>query len=106
MVSRRNESRSASERLMNRNRAIAQQELSVEEPMKLDLMTLVFWGLVISSSIWVYVDAKMIGVKKGQVKGLANLSPREWCAVCILLWIIGFPSYLVMRPRLKRLNGK
>jgi len=31
--------------------------------------------LVLVSSIWVFVDTKGIGVKNGQMKGLADLGP-------------------------------
>jgi len=61
--------------------------------------------IVIGTSIWVLVDAKKIGVKKGQVKGLANLSPWEWFFACLGLWIISFPVYLAMRPQFKTINA-
>ena len=62
--------------------------------------------VVIGTSIWVLVDAKTIGVKKGQLKGLADLGPWGWFFVCLLLWIVGFPFYLAKRPELKKINGK
>jgi len=61
--------------------------------------------LVVVTSIWVFVDAKKIGVKKGQVKGLADLGPAGWLFACLLLWIVAFPLYLIKRPELKRVNG-
>jgi len=61
--------------------------------------------LVIVTSIWVFVDAKKIGVQKGQVKGLADLGPASWLFACLLLWIVAFPLYLIKRPELKRVNG-
>jgi hypothetical protein len=54
----------------------------------------------------VLIDAKKIGVKKGQIKGLADIGPWGWFFVCLLLWIIGFPLYLLKRGELKRINGK
>jgi hypothetical protein len=60
--------------------------------------------IVIGSSIWVYFDAKSIGVKKGQVAGLANMSPGGWFFVTLFLWIIGFPLYLSKRGDFKRAN--
>ncbi len=60
--------------------------------------------LVLGSSGWVYGDAKNIGVKKGQVKGLANMSPTGWFVACLLLWVVAFPFYLIKRPVLKRAN--
>lgn len=65
-----------------------------------------FLFLVIGTSIWVLVDAQSIGVKKGQVQGMANMGPWGWFFVCLLLWIIGFPMYLAKRPEFKRLNPK
>jgi hypothetical protein len=62
--------------------------------------------IVIITSIWVLIDAKKIGVKKGQIKGLADIGPWGWFFVCLLLWIIGFPLYLLKRGELKRINGK
>ncbi len=59
-----------------------------------------------ASSAWVFVDAKNIGVKKGQVRGIANMGPVGWFIVCLLLWIVAFPMYLAKRPEYKRMNGK
>ena len=62
--------------------------------------------VVLGTSIWILVDTKTIGVKKGQIKGVADLGPWGWFFVCLLLWIIGFPFYLAKRGELKRINGK
>lgn len=67
---------------------------------------LMVYFVIISTSIWVWLDAKAIGVKKGQVKGIANLGPTGWLIVCLLLWIVGFPMYLYKRKELKRVNGQ
>jgi choline-glycine betaine transporter len=69
-------------------------------------MRAIVWLIVIITSIWVLIDAKKIGVKKGQIKGLADIGPWGWFFVCLLLWIIGFPLYLLKRGELKRINGK
>jgi hypothetical protein len=69
-------------------------------------MRAIVWLIVIITSIWVLIDAKKIGVKKGQIKGLADIGPWGWFFVCLLLWIIGFPFYLLKRGELKRINGK
>lgn len=61
--------------------------------------------IVIGTSIWVFFDAKKIGVKKGQMKGVCNMGPGGWFIVCLLLWIIGFPMYLIKRSELKRINS-
>jgi len=63
------------------------------------------WLIVLGTSIWVLVDAKSIGVKKGQIKGVGNMGPWAWFFVCLLLWVIGFPFYLVKRGEFKRVNS-
>lgn len=63
------------------------------------------WLIIIGTSIWVLIDAKSIGVKKGQITGVANLGPWGWFFVCLLLWIVGFPFYLAKRGEYKRINS-
>ena len=60
---------------------------------------------IIGSSIWVYFDAKSIGVKKGQIKGLTDMGPVGWFFVTLLLWIVGFPAWLAMRGKYKEINS-
>lgn len=69
-------------------------------------MAVFIWLIVITTAIWVGFDAKAIGVKKGQMKGLTDLSPTGWFFSVLLLWIIGFPLYLSKRSEYKRINGK
>jgi hypothetical protein len=57
--------------------------------------------IVIASGIFVYFDAKSIGVHKGLIGGFFDLGVGGWTAVTLLLWIIGFPSYLIKRGALK-----
>jgi len=59
------------------------------------------WIIVIVSAIWVYVDAKSIGVRKGLIGGMFNIGPGAWCAATLLLWIVVFPAYLFKRGALK-----
>jgi len=66
---------------------------------------MLIWLIIIGTSIWVFFDAKKIGVKKGKMKGIFNMGPGGWFIVCLLLWIIGFPLYLIKRPELKRINS-
>ena len=61
--------------------------------------------LVLTMSLWVFSDARRIGVLKGQLKGLADLGAGGWFVVCLFLSIVAFPVYLMVRPRLKRLNS-
>ena len=64
------------------------------------------WIIVIGTSIWVWMDAKSIGEKKGHVQGLADLGPTGWLYACQLLWIVAFPIYLAKRDEFKKINGK
>jgi hypothetical protein len=66
----------------------------------------IFWIVIIATSIWVLVDAKTIGVKKGQIQGMGNIGPWGWFFVCLLILIGGFPFYLAKRSEFKRINGK
>ena len=65
---------------------------------------MIFFMIILGTSIWVYFDAKSIGVKKGQLKGLADMGPVGWFFVSLGLWIVGFPAYLATRGKYKRLN--
>lgn len=62
--------------------------------------------IVVGTSIWVAIDASTIGVKKGQIKGVADMGPAGWFFGCLLLWIVGFPYYLAKRGEFKRINAK
>jgi hypothetical protein len=59
------------------------------------------WLIVLGSAIWVLIDAKNIGVKKGLIPGMGNIGPWGWFFVTLLLWIIGFPMYLYYRGKFK-----
>jgi hypothetical protein len=61
-----------------------------------------YWVLVVVTAFWVLFDAKSIGVKKGLVKGIANMGPVTWFIACLFLWIIAFPLYLAKRGEFKR----
>ena len=52
--------------------------------------------VVFGSSLWVLIDSRNIGVKKG-TKGFFNMGPTGWFLVCLLFWIAAFPVYLVKR---------
>lgn len=62
--------------------------------------------IVVGTSLWVFFDASAIGVKKGQVTGLANMGPIGWLFASLLLWIIAFPLYLANRGKFKAANQK
>jgi len=60
----------------------------------------IMWVIVIGTSIWVGIDAKSIGAKKGLIGGLFDIGPVGWFFVTLLIWIIGFPAYLVARGKI------
>ena len=61
--------------------------------------------LVFVTSIWVFIDATNIGVKAGQIPGLAGMGPGGWLFACLGIWIVAFPYYLSVRDEFKRLNS-
>ena len=63
------------------------------------------WIIVLATSIWVLGDAQTIGVKKGQIRGVADMGPWGWFFACLFFWIIGFPTYLTTRNEYKRINS-
>jgi Short C-terminal domain len=62
--------------------------------------------IVIVSAIFVYFDAKQIGVHKGLVDGFFDMGVGAWTTVTLLFWIIGFPAYLVKRGSLKEASAR
>ncbi len=59
------------------------------------------WLVVVVSAIWVYVDARSIGVRKGLVTGLGDMGPVGWAVSTLFLWIVAFPLYLVKRRQFR-----
>lgn len=59
------------------------------------------WLVIIASAIWVFIDAKNIGVKKGLVPGMGNTGPWGWFFGTLMLWIVVFPMYLYYRGKFK-----
>ena len=57
--------------------------------------------IIIASAFWVYYDAtkNKIGKIPGE-KSFTNMSAGGWAVVTWLLWIIGFPLYLIKRKEL------
>jgi hypothetical protein len=66
------------------------------------LVLLIPWLFVIGSAIWVYVDAKSIGARKGLIPGFLDLGPVGWALCTLLFWILGFPLYLTQRGSIKQ----
>jgi len=70
-----------------------------------EFMDSLMFLVVIGTSLWVLVDAKTIGVRKGQIRGAGDMGPWGWFFVCLLLWIVGFPFYLAKRGEYKKVNA-
>lgn len=64
------------------------------------MVTIVVLVVVVATAIWVYFDAKSLGVTRGD--GALSANPSGWLLVTLVLWIVGFPLYLAMRPEFKR----
>ena len=65
------------------------------------MLNLIIVSIAVVSAIWVYLDAtkNKIGKIQGK-KGIFNMSAGAWGTVTLLLWIIGFPAYLIKRKSL------
>jgi len=70
------------------------------------LLLIILYLGYLGSCIWVVVDARSIGVQKGQIKGFLDMGPWGWFFVCLFVWLIGFTAYLVQRNEYKRINEK
>lgn len=62
---------------------------------------LVSFGFVVVSAVWIYIDAKSIGARKGLVGGIANNSPLVWAIGTVLVWVIVVPVYLFNRSKIQ-----
>jgi len=56
-------------------------------------------ALIILTSIWVLIDALVLGIKKTDEKSMMNMGAISWFICSLLLWIIVFPLYLVKRQQ-------
>ena len=63
------------------------------------------WLIFLGTILWVYFDAKAIGVKKGIIRGLADMNVGAWIGGMVLLWIVFFPFYLIKRGEFKKINN-
>lgn len=56
-------------------------------------------ALIVLTSIWVLIDALVLGIKKTNEKSMMNMGAASWFICSLLLWIIVFPLYLVKRQQ-------
>ena len=66
------------------------------------MIELLPFSVVFGTSLWVLIDSRNIGIKKGTTKGFFNMGPTGWFFSCLLCWIAAFPAYLVKRREHKR----
>jgi hypothetical protein len=56
--------------------------------------------VVAVTSIWVVFDAARLEVRRGRLGGgLVDIGLVGWFVACELVWIVGFPLYLLARRR-------
>jgi len=55
------------------------------------------FSVVFGTSVWVLIDSRNIGIKKGTTTGFFNMGPTGWFVACLLCWIAAFPVYLIKR---------
>lgn len=63
----------------------------------LNLLSLLIY---VTGIVWVTIDTKRIGVKKGLINGLGNMSRTGWIVATILIWIIAIPLYVFQRKKI------
>ena len=60
-------------------------------------------ALVVVTDLWVYADARLrqgTGREPGvQVGSLRIESPEAWAIVCLVLFVVAFPAYVIARRR-------
>jgi len=61
------------------------------------MIDLLPFSVVFGTSVWVLIDSRHIGIKKGSTKGFFNMGPTGWFLACLLCWIAAFPVYLIKR---------
>lgn len=59
---------------------------------------------VLASAVWVAIDSSRLGYDKRDLTGIAAMGPVGWTLCVLLIWIVGFPLYLVKRPHLKAMG--
>lgn len=66
---------------------------------------LMFFVVIVATTIWVGLDASKLGVKRGRLGGgVVDMSVTSWVICCLVLWIISFPCYLVARSKYRALS--
>ena len=69
---------------------------------------MLFWLLlliVVGTTIWVGFDSAVNRVSMSSKSYYSSGTWLAWVLLCLLLWIVGFPLYLVRRSRTMRASG-
>lgn len=67
-------------------------------------ITLLFFSIVwTASTVWIYCDTQVLGIKKGMHQGFPNLGPHGWFFFTLFVWPVAFPLYLHKRDMLVKL---
>jgi len=57
------------------------------------------WPMVLATSLWAAIDSRKLQLRRYQ-SGI-SYGPSVIFIACALLWIVGFPWYLIMRHKIK-----
>lgn len=63
-------------------------------------MALSLLALIVLCSLWVGLDARRLGVRKGTINGFFDMGSGSWFIASLLLWVVAFPAYLFKRPQI------
>lgn len=59
-----------------------------------------FWVIPLLSAVWVGFDASRLGFKRGRLGGgTLDMGVTSYVLPTLLIWVIGFPCYMVARTR-------
>lgn len=66
------------------------------------LMVVVVWLVFLASACWAAYDSSQLRSRadRTHLSGLAKTSPVGWFLGVVLIWIVAFPAYLIVRPKL------
>ncbi|MBL8621831.1 MAG: hypothetical protein JNK64_11025 [Myxococcales bacterium] len=67
-------------------------------------MGILIYLAMLGSVVWVAIDSSRLGYDKRDLTGVAAMGPVGWTLCVLMMWIVGFPMYLVKRPYLKAMG--
>ena len=67
----------------------------------MNFLNIILSIIVTISALWVYIDASKNKIGNSPQGGLLNVGGAGWWGVlCLLLWVVIFPLYLIKRSKL------